>query len=452
MKPEPPESARSGALENLSTVLDLERKARAAERPGDLAFVMVNETGRVLPYRTAIRFDLRGRSARVRAISGVSEVDRTAPFVQWVEKAVAFWTKSTEADPVFSVSPDTLPDRLRGGDPEWFPGGGLIILFRNRDGLAFGGLLLLRAPAWSEQDKVIASVLADAYGHASLTLEPRLVRRRRRLITPARVFAVLLLLAVASLFWPVRLSVVASAEVTAKDASVVAAPFASTIETVAVAPNASVAEGDVLFSLDRTEVEARHEAAKQELGVAEAKYRRALQGAFSDGEERADVAILLEEIRLKETELAYTGTLLGLSSVRAERNGVAVFNDPNNWIGRPVSVGERVMLLADPSRTWLEISVPAADAINLASGAEVLFFTNVNPLEPITASVQQTSFEADIDKDGVASYRIQADFVEATGAPRLGLTGTAKIFGDEVTLFYFLFRRPLSVIRRYLVF
>lgn len=452
MKPEPPESARSGALENLSTVLDLERKARAAERPGDLAFVMVNETGRVLPYRTAIRFDLRGRSAKVRAISGVSDVDRTAPFVQWVEKAVADWTRIADAGPVYSVSRDRLPDRLQRGDPEWFPGAGLIILFRNRDGVAFGGLLLLRAPAWSDQDKVIASVLADAYGHACLTIEPKTARRRHRLITPARVFLVLALLSVASLFWPVRLSVVAPAEVTAKDASVVAAPFASTVETVAVAPNAAVEQGDVLFSLDRTEVEARHEAAKQELGVSEAKYRRALQSAFSDAEERADVAILLEEIRLKETELTYTETLLGLSSVRAERTGVAVFNDPNNWIGRPVSVGERVMLLADPSRTWLEISVPAADAINLASGAEVLFFTNVNPLDPIKAQVRQTSFEAGIDKDGVASYRIQADFVDATGVPRLGLTGTAKIFGDDVTLFYFLFRRPLSVIRRYLVF
>lgn len=458
MKPETSENAARSALGNLTALLDLERMARATKRPSDLAFMMVNESSRVLPYRTAVHWITRGRKIRVTAISGSSDIERTAPFVQWLEKALTLWVRAAGDGAVFEVTPQSLPQKRRPGDEEWFPGSGLALAFHDRKAggrrrqKPFAGLLLLRAPAWSEQDKAVAAVLADAYGHAGLALDPGIARPKVSLLSPKVLgFAVVALL-VASFFIPMRLSVVAPAEVTARDATVVSAPFASTVESIAVAPNATIKTGDLLFTLDQTEVTARFEATRQELGVAKARYRRAVQGAFSDTNEKADVAILLEEIRVKEIELDYTRTLMNLSNVYAERAGVAVFADANDWIGKPVTVGERVMLLSDPNETWLEVSVPASDAINLAIGANVLFFTNVNPLEPLNAAVRQTSFEAEVDPEGKASYRVKAGFADQVTAPRLGLKGTAKIFGEEVNLFYFLFRRPMSIIRQYLVF
>ena len=452
MNPEAPEGAARSALANLSALLELERMAREAKRPSDLAFMMVNETSRIVPYRTAVHFVRRGRKVRVTAISGVSEVERTAPFIQWLEKALDVWVAAAGTKSVFEADAATLPVRSRPGSEEWYPGAGLVITLRDRQARPFAGLLLLRSPAWSDQDKAVASVLADAYGHAHLALNPKAARRRMSAISPKFIGFVLVALCVASFFLPVRLTVVAPAEVTAKNAEVIAASFASTVESIDVAPNASVKAGDLLFSLDQTDVTARFETTRQELSVAKARYRRAVQGAFSDDTEKADVAILLEEIRVKEIELAYTKTLLNLAHVYADRDGVAVYADPNDWIGKPVAVGERVMLLADPKDTWLEVSVPASDAINLSIGADVLFFTNVNPLDPIAAIVQQTSFEAQVGPEGTASYRVKADFKNRDDPPRLGLKGTAKVFGEDVSLFYFLFRRPLSVIRRYLVF
>lgn len=458
MKPETSENAARSALENLTALLDLERMARATKRPSDLAFMMVNETSRVLPYRTAIHWVTKGRKVRVTAISGSSDVERTAPFVQWLEKALTLWIKAAQDGAVFEVNPESLPPKRRPGDKEWFPGSGLVLAFRDRNAgprrqrRPFAGLLMLRAPVWSEQDRAVAAVLADAYGHAGLALEPNISRRRVSLLSPKTLGLAVVAMLVASFFIPMRLSVVAPAEVTAQDATVISAPYASTVESIAVAPNAAIKAGDLLFTLDQTEVKAKFESTRQELGVAKARYRRAVQGAFSDTNEKADVAILLEEIRVKDVELEYTRTLMNLSNVYAERSGVAVFADANDWIGKPVAVGERVMLVSDPNETWLEVSVPASDAINLAIGANVLFFTNIDPLQPLNAAVKQTSFEAEVDPEGTASYRVKAGFVDQTSAPRLGLKGTAKIFGEEVNLFYFLFRRPLSIIRQYLVF
>ena len=448
MKLEPAENATRSALENLTALLELERMARSSDRSRDLAFMMVNESSRVLPYRTAIHWVRRGRRARIVAISGVSDIDRTAPYVQWLEKSIAYWNRIGEAGPVLDVAGTELPPRLRSNSEDWYPGNALLVRFADRRKSVFAGLLFLRAPGWTDQDKAVGSVLADSYGHALLAVDPKAASRRFRLFTARNILLVSAAAITAAMFIPVRLSVVAPAEVAPRDATIVAAPFASTIDSINVAPNQAVDDGDLLFSLDSTEVRARFEAARQELGVAKAKYRRAVQSAFTDSTDKADVAILLEEIQVKEVELDYNRTLLELRPrCGAESEGVAVYTDPNDWIGKPVSVGERVMLLADPEKTWLEVSVPAADAINLALGADVRFFTNVNPLEPINAIVRQTSFEPQVGPDGVAGYRIKASFQAEDTSPRLGLTGTAKVYGDEVTLFYFLFRRPLSVIR-----
>ena len=48
-----------------------------------------------------------------------------------------------------------------------------------------------------------------------------------------------------------------------------------------------------------------------------------------------------------------------------------MFDDPNDWIGRPVTTGERLLEIADPNQAELEIWLPVADAITLKPGAEI---------------------------------------------------------------------------------
>lgn len=60
--------------------------------------------------------------------------------------------------------------------------------------------------------------------------------------------------------------------------------------------------------------------------------------------------------------------------VTAVREGVAVFGDPDDWLGRPVTTGERIMLLANPAKPGVLIHLPVADAVALEPGAEVKLF------------------------------------------------------------------------------
>ncbi|MCW4629909.1 hypothetical protein [Marinomonas rhodophyticola] len=55
-------------------------------------------------------------------------------------------------------------------------------------------------------------------------------------------------------------------------------------------------------------------------------------------------------------------------------------------------------------------------------------------------------------QDQIIAYRIVADIHGDIKPPRIGLRGTAKLYGDEVSLAYYLLRRPLTFIRQFLGF
>ena len=67
----------------LATLLSLEEYTRTANTQTELAFVMVNDTHALAPYRQAIFHSVaRG----VEAVSGVSSLEPEAPFLQWLKQ------------------------------------------------------------------------------------------------------------------------------------------------------------------------------------------------------------------------------------------------------------------------------------------------------------------------------------------------------------------------------
>jgi len=133
--------------------------------------------------------------------------------------------------------------------------------------------------------------------------------------------------------------------------------------------------------------------------------------------------------------------------VLAPRAGVAVYSDPNDWLGKPVVTGERILQIADPKAPGMRIQLPVADAIALEPGAKVALFLTAYPLDPLHGEILDTSYQAKPSEEGVASYRLLASVQDAPPHARLGLHGTAKLYGERVVLGYYLLRRPLASLR-----
>jgi hypothetical protein len=159
--------------------------------------------------------------------------------------------------------------------------------------------------------------------------------------------------------------------------------------------------------------------------------------------------VLQGRVREKEAELASLAQLLGRVEVRAPRDGIVVFGDPNDWVGKPVVTGERIAQLADPKDAGVLVWLPAADAINLEPGAEIRLFLHVAPLAPLPARLAQTSYQAIASPEGVVGYRVRGTFTDTQPEARIGLKGTAKLYGERVPLAYLALRRPLATLREW---
>jgi hypothetical protein len=106
------------------------------------------------------------------------------------------------------------------------------------------------------------------------------------------------------------------------------------------------------------------------------------------------------------------------------------------------------MTVADPAHTGLNLWVPVGDAVNLEPGADVRIFLNTDPTRPLEAVIEHASYEAQVNESGILAFKAKARFTDPSLAPRIGLKGTAKIYGEQVTLGYYLLRRPLAAVRQ----
>ena len=96
-----PSSNVESQLFALSTLVQLAKRARHAAHVQELAFVMVNETHALLPYRQAAlwRYDAPG-NGKIIAVSGVSTVERHAPLTCGLIGLLPLSTKPVRARPL----------------------------------------------------------------------------------------------------------------------------------------------------------------------------------------------------------------------------------------------------------------------------------------------------------------------------------------------------------------
>jgi len=108
------------------------------------------------------------------------------------------------------------------------------------------------------------------------------------------------------------------------------------------------------------------------------------------------------------------------------------------------------MEIVDPDQVQFRIDLPVDDAIVLTDDAEVEVFLHADPLTSINARITKASFNAYLTPANVLAYRIDAEMVEPNTNARIGLQGSARIHGTEVSLFFYIFRRPLSALRQFI--
>lgn len=441
---------------------DLARKARQAESDRELGFLLVNETLALVPYRQAA---LWLADAGTWSLSGVVQVDAHVPFVQWFElvcRHVQGMTK--EHDGPFSFTAADLPSELATDWGHWWPEQALWVgsnrAFQGGPPKAQGGAIFLRDAAWKADEQAVLHEWCEIWWHAFSVLHRPSLHSGARGLSKAlawraqrpwwqqrRLWWLALLIAV--LLMPVRLTVLAQGELVPSRPTVVRAPLDGIIDVFHVEPNQQVRRGQPLFSFDEIVIQSRLEVAQQALATAETDYRQTSQMALGDARAKTQLALLVGKVEERRAEIDYLQEQLQRARVLAPQPGVVLMDDPSEWIGKPVTTGERILRLATLDDVEVEAWVPMADAILFAPNAQVALYLSASPLQPVAAQLRYMAHEAVQRPDGSFAYRVRAKLSEPT-THRVGLKGTAKLQGDWAPLAFWVLRRPLATLRAYL--
>ena len=459
--------AASGLPHPLAVLFELGRRVRHAASGRELQFLAVNDTHGLASYRQAA---LWFRDDGVTALSGVVQVEANVPYVLWLKEVFA--QLSTRGASPLAINHGDFPGATGDQWVDWLPAHALWLPVTAASGdgedsaaspEVIGGLLLARDDPWPEQQIALLGEWIDLWGnewrHRQRPRQWRWHQLKARLQAALTVpegkrwwhtgLARLGLGALVMLCLPVRLTVLAPGELVPANPAVIRAPLEGVIDTFHVQPNQKVSKGQALFGFDEALIQSRLDVSRQALSTAEAEYRQTAQQALTDIKSKAQLALLTGKIEEKRAETTFLADQITRARVLAPRDGIALFDDPSEWIGRPVAIGERVMRIAAPADVEVEAWVPLADAIPLAEQASVSLYLNASPLSPIDAELRYFAHDAVERPDGNYAYRLRARLTDTTDH-RVGLKGTARIQGHWVPLVYWVLRRPLASIRTYL--
>ncbi|MCB6185367.1 HlyD family efflux transporter periplasmic adaptor subunit [Leeia sp. TBRC 13508] len=439
----------------LLDLLTLGGRARQAKSADELAFLLVNDSKQLLPYRQSVFW---GAKQGVIALSGVIQPEKNAPYVQSMDRLCRYLNATYASAKILTA--DELNEEAAADWLEWLPNFVMWLPIGQPadDPEQATGLLIAADMSWTQSSCTIMQewmqIWTFAWGkfqrkkkHALGLLhwlqDPKWKQKPLH-HRPKFILAVLL---VAATFFPVRMSVLAQSEIVAAEPTVIRVPLDGVFGQFLVKPNQSVKKGDPLFEMDQTALTGRLDIAESELRTTEAEYRQKAAESLVEGKTNTDISSLAGKVEQKQAELAYLQSLLSRSIIKAPSNGVAVFDNAAEWLGKPVQTGERVLRLANLNHLEIESWLSVSDAIPIQAGDHVTFYPAASPFSSVAATVRYMSFDATSRPEGNYAYRIRATLSpEETG--HLGLKGTAKISTTWVPFVYWAARKPLAVIRQ----
>ena len=445
-------------MENISKLLQLEHNCRNCESIKELYYQIVNETRSLVNYSQGVllTIDFSGKY-KVVGISDIPVVDSTSPYVQWIENIIIDLNNNEKSKDIFVV--DTKTDLKQidlNSMHEFSPSNILFIPLKSiKENREINYILLLfKEEGWLEKDILILKHLSSSLAYFLFAMRSTGISQIfKKISLKNKYLKISIFLLIILMFLPVRLSVLAPLEVEAKNPYVVTSPLNAVIEEVKVFPNDKIEKEQLLVKFDDVDFNNNYLVAKRTLDVANAQLHTVKQSSFFDATQKSQISQLESQVKLKEAELNFAQEQLGKTKIYAKEDGIAIINNPNDWKGKPVTTGERVFLIAKPQSIELKIMLPVSEAIFLEENALIKAFFDNDPTNSWSGKVKYVSYKPELTEQNILSYKITADFddIKENGyIPSIGLRGTAKIYSKKVTLFFYLFRKPITAVRQWI--
>lgn len=446
--------------EKLIKLLALSKKVRESRDLKDFAFHAVNETLEVVKYDQAVFWTEQNGRIDFRAISGNQILDSQSTYAQSLKKIIkaarhapADTSKAPKKDheqDVICFDRKDIEQKAPQAVKDISANAASLVVLKSWSGDVIGGLWFEHESIPDEQDRLLLQEIAELYAFVlEKFTRANLAGMAQTYWKNKKIKMALIAAFIVFLLFPVRLSVTAPAEIVPEDPGVITVPFDGVLDTVLVNPGDKIEEGQIVAQMDKTALKARLANAREALNTIQSELSGARRLAMRDPDKKKELALLQAEIALKNVDLERAKNQMNKSDIRAPRDGVAVFSSTNEFKGKPMGIGERVMMIADPDQKLLQIRVPSQSIISIKPDIPVSYHMNVSPLKSYQADIKNIGYQATPDPDGLLTYKIRAALREDDKAAlRLGWQGSGKVYGSWSILSYAILRRPLIFLRK----
>jgi len=249
-------------------------------------------------------------------------------------------------------------------------------------------------------------------------------------------------------FVRVPLRVVAPCEIVPENPLVITAPLEGIIAQVDVEPGQIVKKSEVLAEYDDRLPQRNLNVAQKEVDIAQAELDRASTLGLSDNNSLTQLSILQLKLEKQKVNLDLAEYYVTQLKIKSPNDGIVMLDNPSEWRGKPVQIGEKIMTVSNPNETKVRMWLPESDNIVLNPNAPVKIFLNINPEKSRPAKLIYIANESSMNEQQLPSFVAEAEWEQKQQPDiKLGLKGTAILYGQQVPLFYYIVRKPWGAFR-----
>ena len=384
-----------------------------------LSFYILNHLVEVAPYdRAALLLPPGGKLLGVSGAAAPAEHSALAD--DWRALAAALPTDAKIITPEhLSALPQTVQNRWRERAER--VGGCALLRLSLGDNLPELWLERWHGAAWREKEADTLSATVTALGNFWRRLETsgsgwRAAGRKMKNFLRARGW-IIAAAALALVCVPLRLRIVAPCEIVPLAPAAITARIDGVVEKVLVRPGEQVRAGQVLARLEGEIARHEHQAARQALKEIYARYNGLQAAAVRDADARGQLPELLNRLRQERARLALADYRVRNLEIVSPVAGLAVIANPDEWSGRPIAVGERILTVADPARTRLRIYLPLHDRVDFPDNAPVSVILDNSGAVSFAARLRYVAAAAADRPGGGASFWAEAIWSSVAGVP-----------------------------------
>lgn len=425
--------------EHILSIVEIESRLRHSRDAHETYLLAVNVFRELLAHEMAIGFSYKGYLKAV-AYSDLPDFNKKSPFVTAIAHHIIQMdlTQGSKVIPTEELSPELHHQGIAYA---------LIVPLIHPTSRRLLGVLVFGAIKGFSNEAVaivnhcaetIALVLA-AFSHSYFPSISRL-----------KTWAIIAVSASVVMLFPVHLSTQGKVQVVAYEPTIITAPMNGVIKTVKVKSNDTVKKGDLLLTFDDTDIVGKQRITAQTINISAAEIVKQERSSFIDPSIKNKLEESRAERAVKEMEYSAITAQLNKLTLNAPVDGTIILDAPLDLIGKPVKTGEKLLSIINPKKVEVEILLAAHESNVVSLNDSVNIYLDDNPLHPVKGEVYKINYEPVIAPSNVLSYKAFIRLKDVSRQPSVGMCGNAKIQGESVPLFWYIFRKPIAYARWYL--